>query len=206
MADGRRVRGARTREVILARAADLASEEGLEALSIGRLAAELELSKSGLFAHFGSKEDLQLAVVRAARETFVAQVVAPALTVAAGVERLAALCENWLSYSERRVFPGGCFFAQANAEFDARPGPIRDELGAALDDWLRLLRKTAAQAPGVVGDGAEQLAFELYALLEAANSLALLRDDARAYARAREAIHERLEAGPDRQTQGQSPT
>src|SRR5271170_2654060 len=112
--------GARTRDTILRAAADLASVEGLDGLSIGRLATELAMSKSGLFAHFGSKEDLQLATIEEARQRYVQQVIAPALAAGTGITRLSALCEAFLSYIERRVFPGGCFFAAAVAEFDGK--------------------------------------------------------------------------------------
>src|SRR5438045_1680435 len=116
----------RTREAILERAMDLASVEGLEGLTIGRLAAELQMSKSGLFGHFGSKEELQLATVREAADRFAAEVVEPTLTEEEGSPRLHALCERYIGYLERNVFSGGCFFAAAAAEFDDRPGPVRD--------------------------------------------------------------------------------
>src|SRR5580700_3332008 len=102
--------GARTRTAILRTAADLASVDGLDGLSIGRLATELAMSKSGLFAHFGSKEDLQLATIEEARQRYVREVIAPALASGSGITRLYALCESFLSYVERAVFPGGCFF------------------------------------------------------------------------------------------------
>src|SRR3984885_8459660 len=105
-----RPRGLRTRRAILRKAVNIASVEGLEGLTIGRLASALRISKSGLFAHFGSKEDLQCAVVDEARAIFVARVVRPAYGFR-GLNRLRALCENWLSYGERKVFPGGCFFS-----------------------------------------------------------------------------------------------
>src|ERR1700688_4276879 len=111
----RRARGIRTRGAILQRAVNIASLEGLEGLTIGKLAASLKISKSGLFAHFGSKEDLQCAVVDEARELFVERVVGPAYQFH-GLERLRALCENWLSYGKAGVFPGGCFFSAASLE------------------------------------------------------------------------------------------
>ncbi len=197
--DGRKERGERTREAILARAAELASEEGLDGLTIGRLATDLRISKSGLFAHFGSKEDLQLAVIRAAREVFMAHVVTPALVRPRGTERLTALCENSLTYSENRVFPGGCFFFGAAAEFDARPGRVRDALAAAIGEWLDLLERSAEHMlrpacddPAERATRAAQLAFELYALIAGANAASVLRDDPMAYERARVAIRARL--------------
>ena len=122
---GRAARGQRTREAILKTAVDVASAEGLEGLTIGRLAAELEMSKSGLFAHFGSKEELQLATIGAAREIFVDEVVRPAFENDPGLSRLWALLDSWLRYAEAGIFKGGCFFAAASAEFDGRPGPVR---------------------------------------------------------------------------------
>src|SRR5258707_9265761 len=123
----RRPRGLKTRRAILRKAVNLASLEGLEGLTIGKLASELHISKSGLFAHFGSKEDLQCAVVDTARDIFVEKVVRPANEFH-GLKRLRALCENWLSYGEGKVFPGGCFFSAASLEFDDRPGRVRDQI------------------------------------------------------------------------------
>src|SRR5246127_342650 len=124
-------KGVRTRESILRVAVDIASVEGLQGLTIGRLAEELEMSKSGLFAHFGSKEELQLATVEAARQRFVDEMFRPALRAPRGYPRLLAICRSWLDYIKRGVFPGGCFFAAASFEFDGRPGPIRDAVVAA---------------------------------------------------------------------------
>src|SRR6266481_3803869 len=120
-----RSRAARTRAEILKRAVDIASAEGLEGLSIGRLASELQMSKTGVFAHFGSKEQLQLAVVEAAKQIFVQYVVQPAVKQPRGLPRLGAMLESWIGYVESIVFRGGCFFAAASAEFDSRPGPVR---------------------------------------------------------------------------------
>src|SRR2546430_9935827 len=114
------------REAILERAVDVASEEGLEGLTIGRLASELEMSKSGLFGHFGSKEELQLATVEAAARRFVNQVVEPALAEHEGASRLRALCAGYPSHLDRRAFPGGRFWPSGTTEFDGRPGPVRD--------------------------------------------------------------------------------
>src|SRR5207237_449753 len=107
--------------------------------SHGRSAYELEMSKSGLFAHFGSKEDLQLAAIEGARQRFLDEVVRPALAAPRGYPRLMALCRQWLNYLSRGVFPGGCFFAAASFEFDGRPGPVRDAIATAMDDWLATL-------------------------------------------------------------------
>jgi len=183
---------ARTREAILARAMDLASVEGLQGLTIGRLATELGMSKSGLFGHFGSKEELQLATVREAADRFAADVVQPALAEEEGEARLRALCERYIGYLERRVFSGGCFFAAAAVEFDDRPGPVRDAVRTGVGAWLSLLERNAAAA-GV--DDPKQLAFELHALGMAANSGARLFGERRSFARARAAIARLLPPG-----------
>lgn len=196
--DGRVRRGEQTRASILERAVDLASVEGLDGLSIGRLAAELGVSKSGLFAHFGSKESLQLATVTAAVDRYVDSVVRPVLAAPPGRARLETLCDRWLQYSRSRVFPGGCFFYGTSAEFDARPGPVRDALAAAQHEWTRFVVRIidqARRAGELSGQtDAEQLAFELRAFLEAANQQSVLHDDDSGYDRARAAIRVRLES------------
>jgi AcrR family transcriptional regulator len=173
-----------TRDAILDRAVDLASSEGLEGLTIGRLAGEMELSKSGLFGHFGSKEELQLATVDAASRRFIREVVAPASDAEEGAERLRALCERYIDHLEREVFSGGCFWSAASAEFDGRPGPVRDAIRERFGAWLAELERQARVA------GAEdprQLAYELNALVQGANSAYQLLGDERAFDRAREA-------------------
>ncbi|MGD1224292.1 MULTISPECIES: TetR/AcrR family transcriptional regulator [Streptomyces] len=196
--DGRVERGNRTRQSVLRRTVDIASVEGLEALSVGRLATDLGLSKSGVFALFGSKQELQLATVREAARIYVEQVVRPAADVPAGIARVRRLCELWLAYSEGRVFPGGCFFYGVIAEFDARPGPVHDAVARAQRDWTDHVEGavTAAREAGALhpGTDAAQLAFELIALMEAANAVSVLRDEADAYRRARVAISARLRA------------
>lgn len=170
--DGRRRRGEQTRARVARRAAEIASVEGLEGLSLGQLAADLELSKSGVAAAFGSKQDLQLATVAAARDIFVERVVTPALAAPAGLPRLRALVGAWLDYVESGAFPGGCFMASALPEFDARPGPVRDALRESHREWLGFLTTQVelAQAGGEVPDiPADELAFEIDALLAAAN-------------------------------------
>jgi len=122
------MKGERTRQSILERAVDLASLEGLEGLTIGRLADDLGMSKSGLFAHFGSKEDLQIAAIDAAAERFIDEIYTPALREPRGYPRLLAICRSWLSYLRRGVFPGGCFFAAASAEVDTHKGRVRDRI------------------------------------------------------------------------------
>jgi AcrR family transcriptional regulator len=173
------------RDAILERAVEVASEAGLEGLTIGRLSSELGLSKSGLFGHFGSKEELQLAAVDAASAIFVREVIEPALPEPEGGPRLRAFCDRWVGYLEREVFSGGCFFAAASAEFDGRPGPVRDRLRDGLQLWLAELAKQANLAGA---EDAEQIAFEVYSLVQGANASYQLFGDERAFARARTAI------------------
>lgn len=202
--DGRLLRGDLTRRTVLQRAVDTASVCGLDGLSIGQLAADLELSKSGLFAHFGSKEELQLATIRAAKRIYADAVIVPALAAPVGLERLWEISEAWLAYSEDRVFPGGCFFAKASQDFAAQRGAVRDALAAANQEWLDLVERTVEEARDLghlveVAD-ARQLAFELNALYEGANLLSLLRDEySSVYDLARRAITKRLQefAAPD---------
>src|SRR4051812_25602366 len=148
----RRAHGERTRQAILEAAVDIASEEGLEGLTIGRLATELAMSKSGLFAHFGSKEDLQLATIEAARAIFIDKVLRPTFETQRGLRRLWQLCDIWLGYVSSEVFTGGCFFAAAAAEFDSRPGLVRDRIAAIMKEWLATLSRAVvdAQAAGQV--------------------------------------------------------
>lgn len=194
--DGRVLRGEQTRATVLAHAMGVASVEGLEGLSIGRLASELEVSKSGVFARFGSKEELQLATVEAAREIFVDRVVRPALESPPGLGRLWRLCDGWLAYSRDRVFPGGCFFFAAAAEYDARPGRVRDAVAGALAAWSALLERTAEDARqlGQLRSTCDsrQLAFELDAMVSAANARSVLHDDDTAYDLAETAVRTRL--------------
>ena len=192
------MKGDRTRQSILERAVAIASTDGLEGLTIGRLADDLEMSKSGLFAHFGSKEELQLATIESAQSRFVEEVVRPALQTARGYPRLMAICRSWLAYVQREVFPGGCFFAAASFEFDGRPGAVRDAIALAMDAWMETLEKAVrlARDEGHLDPKVDppQLAFELNALFFGANFAWNLRQDGRAFARAERAIRERLEA------------
>lgn len=192
----RKAHGERTRRSILEVAVDIASAEGLEGLTIGRLASAMGMSKSGLFAHFGSKEDLQLATVEAARKVFIQEVVRPVFETEVGLARLWKLCDVWLSFVRGEVFRGGCFFAAAAAEFDSRPGPVRDRIAAIMKEWLATLRRTVveAQAAGQLDPQVDptQLAFEFNALELGANWALQLHGDRQAFARAREAILERL--------------
>ena len=184
--------GARSRAAILGTAMRLASVDGLDGLSIGELASAVGMSKGGVYAHFDSKEDLQLAVIATARDVFVNEIVAPALRCASPLDQLRALADGFLRYVENRVFPGGCFFVSAAAEFGSRPGAVHNEVAAAQRDWARLLRDVAQGAHDVgelAGDvDAEQLAFQLAALLAGANLMYVLHDDPAVIERARAAM------------------
>jgi AcrR family transcriptional regulator len=162
----------RTREAILDRAVDLASTEGLEGLTIGRLASELEMSKSGLFGHFGSKEGLQLATVEEASGRFIAEVIEPTFAVPEGADRLRALGESYIDYLERGVFSD-------------RPGPVADRVRESVASWMGYLE---GQAKAAGAADPELLAFELHALAQGANSAFRLFGDPRAFKRARQAM------------------
>ncbi len=189
-------KGERTRRAILQTAAALASTDGLAPLSIGDLALATGMSKSGLFAHFGSKEELQLATVEFAREIFIEEVIRPAQAAPLGIARLWALCERWLEYCERKVFPGGCFFDATSSEFENRPGAVRDRIVEIVRQWLRQLEQNAraAREDGQLGADVDpgQLAFELYALASGANWHYQTFGERRAFERARAAIGTRL--------------
>jgi AcrR family transcriptional regulator len=167
--------GERSRAAILREAARLATVEGLDGLSLARLADAVGMSKSGLYAHFKSKEELELATIETAAAIFDREVFQPATQARAGTERLRTLADSFLSHLERRVFPGGCFFAAVAAELDTRPGPARDRVGKVIDRWLSLLRQCIldAQASGEIDPLAEvpQAVFEIQAMLLAANYL-----------------------------------
>jgi AcrR family transcriptional regulator len=192
-----RAPGDRSRRLVLEHAARLASVEGLEGLSIGRLAAVAGMPKSSVYVLFGSKEELQLATVDAARSNFVDEVVGPALELLDGRARLLGLCEGFLSYVERRVFPGGCFFVATSAEVGARPGPVHDRVAAYQQQWRDLLRQTASEAnrrgelPG--DEDPDQLAFELGAVLAGTDIVAVLHDDNTVIERARRFVRRRLD-------------
>jgi AcrR family transcriptional regulator len=181
-------KGTQTREAILDRAVDLASVGGLEGLTIGRLAAELQMSKSGLFGHFGSKQDLQLATIAAAAARFKATVVDPTLELPEGAPRLRALAGRYLA--QVNAYSGGCFWAATSAEYDDRPGPVRDAIAASLEAWLAELERHARIA-GV--EHPERLAFEIYSLVMGANARHRLSGDERVFDYAREAVEQLLD-------------
>jgi AcrR family transcriptional regulator len=193
---GRKAQGEETRKAILEVAVHIASAEGLEGLTIGRLATELSMSKSGLFAHFGSKEDLQVATVEAARSIFIREVIRPVFEGERGLPGLWRLCDTWLSYVESGVFRGGCFFAAVASEFDSRPGPVRDRIAEIMKEWLATLRRAVAEAQTAGELAVEvdptQMAFEFNALELGANWAFQLYGDKQSFARAREAILENL--------------
>ena len=191
-----RADGARTRAAILRTAAALATTDGLEGLSIGNLAAATGISKSGLYAHFGSKQDLQLATVEEAERILTAEVIGPALAAPAGLGQLAAACEAYFSYIERRVFPGGCFFAATALEMGTRPGPVKDRVAAITAGFTALLASFAATAIGQhelpARDDPGRLAFELHAILLGADTKFVLTDDPAVLDLARQVVRQRL--------------
>ncbi len=161
-----RAPGERSRARVVEQAAQLATIEGIEGISIGRLADATGIAKSSVYALFGSKQELQLATINAARDSFITEVVAPALnSTEPGRQRLLALCEGFLSYVERRVFPGGCFFVSASAEVGGRPGRVHDEVARIQQQWRDVLGREASVAVDrgelPVDTDPQQLAFEL---------------------------------------------
>ena len=194
----RRSDGERSRNAILREAGQLATVEGITGLSISRLAEAVGMSKSGLFAHFGSKQELQIATIEAAREVFTDQVIDPALAARTGLERVRQLVENFLRYVEGGLYPGGCFFASVAAEMAMRPGPVRDGAVQVLDEYARQLETAVrqAQAEGAIdpAEDAEQLAFELDAYLSLANAQFALSQESAPIDRARSAVEDRIKA------------
>jgi AcrR family transcriptional regulator len=192
----RRSDGERSRAAILNEAARLATVEGISGLSLGRLADEVGMSKSGLFAHFGSKEELQLATIETANAVFEERVLDRAAKASSGIERLRALTGAYLDYVEARTFPGGCFFATVMVEVSMQPGPVRDRLVAFLGDWMGRLEAAArdAQREGDISkkEDAGQLAFDLESSLFLANTQFAVAQDTEPIKRARAAIDRRL--------------
>lgn len=194
--DGRRARGDASRRAILGSAADLASVEGLDGLTIGNLAERSGHGKSSIATLFGSKEALQLATVATAAQVFRTRIVDPARELPRGVLRVATLLRGDLDYSRERVFAGGCFFAATSADLDSKPGPVAD----AVREWMRTWHgyvesqiRIAVEAGELSPDAdPERLAFELLALTDAANTRSLLGDGDRPYAIAAAAIRDRL--------------
>ena len=190
----------RTREAIVAEVVARASVEGLEGITIGTVADRLGMSKAGVVGPFGSKEELQLAALDGAIAIFRAEVWERAAKSSSGLERLRAIAEHWISYLERDVFPGGCFLTAAAAEFDGRPGRVRDAVSATLRLWNAVLEaevRTAIEG-GELDPGTDpsQVAFELNAIAMAVNQAHQLRADADAGRRGRIAMARAL--GPAR--------
>ncbi|MEU0572582.1 TetR/AcrR family transcriptional regulator [Nonomuraea sp. NPDC005983] len=196
--DGRRLRGLRSRETILQQAVGLASVEGLDGLSLGRLAAAAGVSKSAFFAHWRDKEQLQLDAVEWAVRQWTEQVVGPALRAPAGARRLFALHEARLRFYADGVLPGGCFFFAVQAEFDDRPGVVRDRLVRAMREWQEFIRRLVAEAVtlGELVDSVDpaQLAYEIDALGEMVIIHSRLYDGPASLVHARRAVLQRLRA------------
>jgi AcrR family transcriptional regulator len=192
----RRADGERSRQAIVEEAARLATVEGLEGLSIGRLASAVGMSKSGLYAHFKSKLELQLATIETADTVFRSEVVDPGLAAPAGTARVLALCDAFLSHVERRTFPGGCFFAAVAAEMNVRPGPVRDRIGEFVGGWMGAIEGGIREAQALGEISAEvdptQLAFETNAMLIGANLAFPLFGDPGILERARVGVRDRL--------------
>lgn len=192
----RQARGVRTREAILRRAVDIASARGLEGLTVGTLANALGMSKSGLFGHFGSKKELQLATVDAARQIFIDRVIKPSLTAPRGMPRLWRLVDRWIAHVENHVFSGGCFFTAASFEFDSRRGPVRDRIASAMREWMGVLTRAVheAQKEGHISSTIDPagLAQELQSYALGAHWATQLLEDRAAYAGARILALQRL--------------
>ena len=184
----------RTRQDILAAAVQLAAVEGLEALSIGRLAESVGMSRGGVFAHFGSKEAMQLAIVEAAFQQFVKEVIEPALAAKPGIGQLDAIGDSYFDYVKRRAEQGGCFFTAASAEMDDRPGPVREQIRGVLEGRRKLVHEVLAKAKArreISGD-VEQLTFEVIALGTGAVMEFQLTKDPKVLDRARAAMKRAL--------------
>jgi|SRR5690242_5323101 len=192
----RRSDGERSRQAILRESAQLATVEGINGLTIGRLAEKVGMSKSGLFAHFGSKEELQLATIETARALFNELVVEPSLKAPTSYERLELLIENFLRHVEGKVYPGGCFYVSVGAELAAQSGPVRDEAVGLSGEWMQLMVETIreAQDDGAIkpDEDAEQLAFELTGYLLLGNTQFVVTQKKAATNRARRAVERRL--------------
>ena len=185
-------KGAETRAAILEHGARLASQVGLAGLTIGRLARDLDLSKSGLFAHFQSKEALQVQVLETAAGRFVETVIRPALAAPRGEPRLRALFESWLRWSKAGELPGGCLFVAAAVELDDRAGPVRDRLVALQRQWLDVIAQVARTG---VAEGqfrqdldGDQVAHEIYGVMLGYHHASRLLREPRAEERAHAAF------------------
>lgn len=189
---------AETRSAVTEAATHRASVEGLDGLTIGGLADEVEMRKSSLFSLFGSKEDLQLATLEAAVESFRSEVWEPVAGLEAGLPRLVALCDTWIDYHRREVMPGGCFLTTATVEFDARPGPLRDAVAATMTRWLGVLEREARLAVEAddlpAGTDPADVAFQLNSLAAGGSYGFQLWRDPEVLARARRSMRSVLGA------------
>jgi AcrR family transcriptional regulator len=176
---------ARTHDAILDRAVAVASTDGLEGLTIGRLAIDMRMSKAGVIGHFGSKEALQLEALERAIDAWRDAVWEPVANEEPGLPRLLAVARRWSEFLGDCPFPGGCFLTAASFEFDDRPGPVRDRVREALDLWLRVL---AADARRAGFDDPDQVAFELNAIAMGTNHAVRLQEDPLAATRCRRAM------------------
>jgi AcrR family transcriptional regulator len=188
-----------SREAILERATHIASVEGLEGITIGRLASDVGMSKAGVLGHFGSKEELQLEVLDRAAEIFRESVWRPAEHAKPGLERLLAICDAWVEYARNPPFEGGCFIAAASFEYDSRDGRVHDDLRRVVGRWRKVLVaevETAIEASEMpAGTDAEQVAFTLEALAAAINPARYLQGDGDATAQCLRAMHQALGVG-----------
>jgi AcrR family transcriptional regulator len=197
-----RADGERTREAIVREAVSLATIEGLEGLSIGHLADALGMSKSGLYAHFGSKEALQLAIVDEAATIFRSEVIDPTVVAPPGLGQLLAICDAFFDYLARRTFPGGCFFAGAVLEMGTRPGPVKERVAGFQRDVNARIRQfivTAIEQGELPGDeDPDALAFEVNGMILAANAGFVLTGDVKTLQMAKDVVRRRL--GIERRT------
>jgi AcrR family transcriptional regulator len=188
--------GPETRKRILAHSLKVAASHGLAGLTIGRLARDLGMSKSGLFAHFRSKRQLEMATINEARTVFTSQVLAPATLGNEGIEQLWILCESWLAHIERRVFPGGYFFTGAFFECAERSGMIEEEINAMAREWWKSLKNAVfkAQARKEIDPAANarRISFDLNGILMAAYWGFLVEKDGGVFREARIAILTKL--------------
>lgn len=188
-----------SRAAVVAAAVDLASVEGLEGITIGRLAGELSMSKSGLIGRFGDKEAMQRAVLAAAIERFTDAVWRPVARVEPGLPRLEAIVEAWIGHLREGVFPGGCFVTTASVEYDARPGALHEDVAAAVRRWLGVLEgeARAAQDAGDLPAGRDpaDVAFELHSLASGGSVAGRLVGDERALDRTRAAMRRAIGLG-----------
>jgi AcrR family transcriptional regulator len=188
--------GMRTRKAILLEAVSLATVEGLEGLSIGGLAKSLGISKSGLYAHFGSKQELQLATIDEAERIFDREVIDPSTKAPEGLGQLVAVCDLFFDHLQRHTFPGGCFFASAVLEMGTRPGPVKERVGEFQRRFIGLVFGYAAKAQELGQLAADEdlmiLVFDVNGIILAANTSFVMSDDPVMLEVARRAVRRRL--------------